>query len=116
MADARSPFEPALIEPLPDRDVRGGAWGCCASRRRSSFSITLREAPMVSDPDLPLYANRPLTPRQDRIEATIERVLRAGGTRSELRDAVYQYADHARLQQVPPERMVSMVKAVAMRA
>ena len=71
---------------------------------------------MVSDPDLPLYANRPLTPRQDRIEATIERVMRAGGTRSELRDAVYQYADHARMQQIPPERAVSMVKAVAMRA
>jgi hypothetical protein len=71
---------------------------------------------MVSDPDLPLYANRPLTPRQDRIEATIERVLRAGGTRSELRDAVYEYADHARLQQIPPERVITMVKDVAMRA
>ena len=68
------------------------------------------------DPDLPLYANRPLTPRQDRIEATIERVLRAGGTRSELRDAVYQFADHARMQQVPPERAITMIKAVAMRA
>jgi hypothetical protein len=71
---------------------------------------------MSSDPDLPLYANRPLTPRQDRIEAAIERVLRAGGTRSELRDAVYEYADHARLQQIPPERVITMVKAVAMRA
>jgi hypothetical protein len=68
------------------------------------------------DPDLPLYANRPLTPRQDRIEATIERVLRAGGTRSELRDAVYQFADHARMQQIPPDRAIAMVKAVAMRA
>jgi hypothetical protein len=68
------------------------------------------------DPDLPLYANRPLTPRQDRIEATIERVLRAGGTRSELRDAVYQFADHARMQQIPLERAIAMVKAVAMRA
>lgn len=71
---------------------------------------------MVPDPDLPLYANRPLTPRQDRIEAAIERILRAGGTRSELRDAVYEYADHARMQQVPPERVITMVKAVAMRA
>jgi hypothetical protein len=71
---------------------------------------------MSSDPDLPLYANRPLTPRQDRIEAAIERVLRAGGTRSELRDAIHEFADHARLQQIPPERVISMVKAVAMRA
>jgi hypothetical protein len=70
----------------------------------------------MPDPELPLYANRPLTPRQDRIEAAIERVLRAGGTRSELRDVVYQYADHARMQQVPPERAILMVKAVAMRA
>ena len=46
---------------------------------------------MSPDPELPLYASRPLTPRQDRIESTIERVLRAGGTRSELRDAVAQF-------------------------
>ena len=70
----------------------------------------------MTDPDLPTYATRTLTPRQDRIEATIERVLRSGGTRSELRDAVYQFADHARMQQIPPERAISMVKAVAMRA
>jgi hypothetical protein len=68
------------------------------------------------DPELPLYANRPLTPRQDRIEASIVRVLRAGGTRSELREAVYEFADFARMQQIPPERAVSMVKTVAMRA
>jgi hypothetical protein len=70
----------------------------------------------MPDPELPLYANRPLTPRQDRIEAAIEGVLRKGGTRSELRAAVQEFADHARLQQIPPERAVSMVKAVAMRA
>jgi hypothetical protein len=70
----------------------------------------------MPDPELPLYANRALTPRQDRIEAAIERVLRAGGTRSELRDLVYQYADLARMQQIPPERAIIMVKAVAMRA
>jgi hypothetical protein len=68
------------------------------------------------DPELPLYANRPLTPRQDRIEASIVRVLRAGGTRSELREAVCEFADFARMQQIPPERAVSMVKTVAMRA
>lgn len=70
----------------------------------------------MPDPELPLYANRPLTPRQDRIEAAIERALRDGGTRSELRDAVHQFADHARLQQIPAERVIVMVKAVAMRA
>ncbi|HET7188933.1 MAG TPA: hypothetical protein VFI52_12305 [Gemmatimonadaceae bacterium] len=71
---------------------------------------------MSPDPELPLYASRPLTPRQDRIEATIERVLRAGGTRSELRDAVNQFADHVRMQQIPPERALMQLKAVAMRA
>ena len=71
---------------------------------------------MTPDAELPLYANRPLTPRQDRIEATIERVLRAGGTRSELREAVNQFADHARMQAIPPERAISMLKAIAMRA
>lgn len=70
----------------------------------------------MSEPELNLVANRPLTPRQDRIEAAIERVLRAGGTRSELREFVHQFADHARMLQVPPERAISMVKAVAMRA
>lgn len=71
---------------------------------------------MSPDPELPLYASRPLTPRQDRIESTIERVLRAGGTRSELRDAVYQFADHVRMQQVPPERALMQLKAIATRA
>jgi hypothetical protein len=70
----------------------------------------------MPDPELPLHANRPLTPRQDRIEAAIERVLRAGGTRSELRELVQQFADHARMQQIPVERTIAMVKTVAMRA
>ena len=70
----------------------------------------------MSDPELQLYASPPLTPRQDRIEASIERVLRAGGTRSELREMVEQFADLARMQQIPPERAITMVKAVAMRA
>src|SRR4051812_12595226 len=81
---------------------------------RSSVPNACRRA--MPDPELPLYANRPLTPRQDRIEAAIERVLRAGGTRSELREVVQQYADHARIQQIPVERLVAMVEAVARRA
>lgn len=57
-----------------------------------------------------------LTPRQDRLEAAIVRVLRAGGTRSELRELVQQYADAARAQQIPPERAIATVKALAQRA
>ena len=52
----------------------------------------------------------------DRIEAAIERVLRDGGTRSELRDAIHPFAGHARMQQIPPEQALSRVKALAMRA
>ncbi len=70
----------------------------------------------MPDPELHLHPSQPLTPRQDRIEASIERVLRAGGTRSELRELVEQFADLARMQQIPPERAITMVKAVAMRA
>jgi hypothetical protein len=71
---------------------------------------------MPPDPELPLYANRPLTPRQDRIEAAIAHELRSGGTRSALREAVHRYADHARMQQVPLERAIAMVTAVAARS
>jgi hypothetical protein len=61
-------------------------------------------------------ADRPLTPRQDRIEASIDRVLRAGGTRTELRELVYQYADLARVQGIAPERALSAVKRIVERA
>ena len=47
----------------------------------------------MSDQESFVSATRPLTPRQDRIEAAIERVLRARGTRSELRELVHQFAD-----------------------
>lgn len=70
----------------------------------------------MPDPELPIYPNRPLTPRQDRIEAAIERSLRAGSTRSELREAVYRFADLARMQQVPPERAIARVKELARQA
>jgi hypothetical protein len=61
-------------------------------------------------------ADRPLTPRQDRIEASIDRVLRAGGTRTQLRELVYQYADLARVQGIAPERALSAVKRIVERA
>ena len=70
----------------------------------------------MPDPELPIHPNRPLTPRQDRIEAAIERNLRAGSTRNELREAVYRFADHARMQQVPPERAIARVKELARQA
>jgi hypothetical protein len=61
-------------------------------------------------------AERPLTPRQDRIEAALDRVLRAGGTRTELRELVYQYADLARVQGIAPERALIAVKRIVERA
>jgi hypothetical protein len=61
-------------------------------------------------------AEKPLTPRQDRIEASIDRVLRAGGTRTELRELVYQYADLARVQGIAPERTLVAVKRIVERA
>ncbi|MFL5605929.1 MAG: hypothetical protein ACJ8AD_05750 [Gemmatimonadaceae bacterium] len=61
-------------------------------------------------------ADKPLTPRQDRIEAAIDRVLRAGGTRTELRDLVYQYADLARVQGIAPERALVAMKGLVERS
>jgi hypothetical protein len=70
----------------------------------------------MPDYELSFSAPQPLTPRQDRIEAAIEKVLRAGGTRSELRELVNQFADLARLQGTPPEHAIGRIKTVAMRA
>lgn len=53
-----------------------------------------------------------LTPRQDRIEQTLARLLRRRATRSELREVVYQYADLHRLQGMAPERAVGALQAV----
>jgi hypothetical protein len=57
-----------------------------------------------------------LTPRQDRIEAAIVRLLGEGASRSSLRDAVHAYADLQRGQGVAPERAIARLKAVANRA
>jgi hypothetical protein len=70
----------------------------------------------MSDQEVNASTVRPLTPRQDRLEAAIERVLRAGGTRSELRELVEQFADLARVQGMPSERAISVLKGVASRA
>jgi hypothetical protein len=61
-------------------------------------------------------SEKPLTPRQDRIEAALDRVLRARGTRTELRELVYQYADLARVQGIAPERALAAVKRIVERA
>ena len=70
----------------------------------------------MSDEEVNASTVRPLRPRQDRLEAAIERVLRAGGTRSELRELVEQFADLARLQGMPSDRAISTLKAIASRA
>jgi hypothetical protein len=61
-------------------------------------------------------ASSPLTPRQDRLEAQMVAVLRRGGTRSSLRVVVDEYADYARLQGIPPESALNVVRSVAQRA
>jgi hypothetical protein len=58
----------------------------------------------------------PLTPRQDRIEASIVRLLREGGTRSALRDSVHAFADLLWRQGVALEGAIDRITAVASRA
>jgi hypothetical protein len=58
----------------------------------------------------------PLTPRRDRIEAQMVAVLRRGGTRSSLRAVVDEFADLARLQGIPAESALSVVRSAAQRA
>lgn len=70
----------------------------------------------MSDQEAFAIASRPLTPRQDRILAAIDRVLRTRGTRSELREVVYQFADLVKLQGIPPERAIGALKAIAQRS
>jgi hypothetical protein len=57
-----------------------------------------------------------LTPRQDRIEEALVRGLVARATRSELRNLVHQYCDLLRIQGVPAERTLALLKSVARRA
>ena len=63
-----------------------------------------------------LLAGTTLTPRQDRLEQAIVQVLRAGGTRSILRDHVLQLGDHLRMQGVSVDRATSLVRALGNRA
>ncbi|MEO8622357.1 MAG: hypothetical protein ABI625_14900 [bacterium] len=61
-------------------------------------------------------AGRPLTPRQDRLEAEMVAVLRRRGTRSALRVLVDEFADRARVQGIPPEAALKTVRSIAQRA
>lgn len=61
-------------------------------------------------------AGTTLTPRQDRLEHAIVQVLRAGGTRSTLRDHVMQLGDLFRMQGVSVDRATSRVRALGHRA
>lgn len=59
---------------------------------------------------------RPLTPRQDRLEAAIIGALRAGGTRSSLRVLVEEFADHSRLRGTSEDAALVSLKTLAVRA
>ena len=67
-------------------------------------------------PDLhPQARPSALTPRQDRIEQSLVRLLAGGAPRSQLRERVYEYADLHRLQGSAPERSLAMLKALVHR-
>jgi hypothetical protein len=57
-----------------------------------------------------------LTPRQDRLEAEIVEVLRAGGTRSSLKVLVQEFADYSRIRGTSAEGAVSIVERMSQRA
>ena len=57
-----------------------------------------------------------LTPRKDRLEAAILGVLRAGGTRSELRELVSEFADYLQMCGVAVDDATSTLRALGTRA
>ncbi|HET9684132.1 MAG TPA: hypothetical protein VFP15_08520 [Gemmatimonadaceae bacterium] len=58
----------------------------------------------------------PITTGPERVESSIESVLRSGGTRSELRALVDRFADLARVVGMSPGEAVARLEAVAVRA
>ena len=58
----------------------------------------------------------PLSTGPERVESSIERVLRSGSTRSELRELVDRYADLARFVGLSPAEALARLDAVASRA
>lgn len=57
-----------------------------------------------------------LTPRKDRIEQALTRLLSRHATRSELREVVYRYADLHRVQGTPPDVAVATLRSVVLQA
>ena len=62
------------------------------------------------------YAYAGLTPRQDRLEASLARAITSGSPRSTLREIVVQLVDHLRLQGVPASHGVATITEAATRA
>lgn len=58
----------------------------------------------------------PISTGPERVESAIERVLRSGGTRSELRALVDRFADLARVVGIAPSDALARLDAVATRA
>lgn len=58
----------------------------------------------------------PLSTGPERIESAIERALRSGGTRSELRALVDRFADLARVVGISPSEALARLDAVSARA
>ncbi|MEO6528158.1 MAG: hypothetical protein ABIP93_16165 [Gemmatimonadaceae bacterium] len=61
-------------------------------------------------------ARATLTPRQDRIERTLVRLLAGDAPRSQLRELVYEYADLHRLQGSTSDRALGMLQEIVTRA
>jgi hypothetical protein len=72
----------------------------------------------IMTPDIIRVDSAPptLTPRQDRIEAKIVRLLRERASRSALRDAIEAFADYQRHQGIRREQAIVRLEALASRA
>ena len=57
-----------------------------------------------------------LAPRRERLERTILGVLRAGGTRSELRDSVLELTDYLRTRGEPAQVALTLMREIGQRA
>ena len=84
---------------------------CVPADDRTMTELKMREMPSSTE-----YTRQPLTPRQDRIEAAIIDALRAGGTRSELREHVCQLADLLRIQGVSADGAFTVIRSLGQRA
>ena len=73
---------------------------------------------MLPESSLPAASLRTLTPtlRQGRLEERVAQAIAAGAPRSTTREAVDQLVIHLRRHQVPVERSVAIVMAVASQA